>query len=68
MTTPINNPTTEADLTSEAGVKALMESSTSETEWNANCDKVKKANGGYPGFWYALIVMSGVAAMTQSKW
>jgi hypothetical protein len=48
------------DLITPEGVKALMESSTSEAEWNANCEKVKAANGGYPAFWYSTIVMSGL--------
>lgn len=42
-------------------VTALMKSSKSEAEWNANCDKVKKACGGqYPGFWYEVVVLSGL--------
>lgn len=45
-----------------------MESSASESEWNANADKVKKANNGYPSFWHATIVLSGVAGKTQMKW
>ena len=47
---------------SEQEVVALMKSSKSESEWNANCDKVKKACGGYPPFWYKAIVLSGLAA------
>ena len=43
-------------------VVELMQSSKSESEWNANCDKVKKACGGYPNFWYSSIVLSGIAA------
>jgi len=39
------------DLTTEQGVTTLMRSSTTEKEWNANCDKVKQANGNdYPSF------------------
>ena len=53
------------DLTTPEGVKALMSSSKSEQEWNANCDKVKAANNGYPSFWYAEIVMSGLMAKTM---
>lgn len=56
------------DLTTQEGVKALMESSTSEREWNDNCAKVKEANGGYPDFWYALIVLSGLVGKVQAKW
>lgn len=53
---------------SEDEVKTLMESSKSEAEWNANCDKVKRACGGYPDFWFALIVMSGLSARIQDTW
>ena len=51
----------------EKEVVELMESSKSEAEWNANCSKVKKACGGYPGFWYSAIVLSGVAAKTAAN-
>lgn len=53
----------------EAEVIALMGSSTSKTEWNANCDKVKKAFGGnYPPFWYQAVIVSGLADKTAKKW
>ena len=42
-------------------VVKLMESSKSEQEWNDNCDKVKKACGGYPPYWFAAINVSGLA-------
>lgn len=42
-------------------VVTLMESSKSEDEWNANCRHVKKACGGYPGFWFPVIITSGLA-------
>jgi len=45
-------------------VLELMKSSTNEQEWNDSADKVKKACNGYPDFWYATIVMSGVMAET----
>ena len=57
---------TNNDLTTRDGVLALMESSKSEAEWNANCDRVKAANGGYPDFWYATIVESGVLARVSA--
>jgi len=50
-----------SDLTTKQGVIALMESSKTPAEWNANCDAVKAANGGYPSFWYSEIVMGGLA-------
>ena len=57
------------DLKSEDGVVALMRSSKSGEEWNANCDKVKAANGEeYPEFWLEAVTLSGVAAETQKSW
>ena len=53
---------------SEEAVVDLMRSSKSEAEWNANCDAVKKACGGYPDFWYRAIVLSGVAAEVSARW
>ena len=49
-------------------VVKLMESSKSESEWNLNCDKVKKACKGYPDFWYEKVVLSGVMTNTESLW
>lgn len=51
----------------EQDVINLMLSSKSEAEWNANCDKVKEEFGGYPSFWYASIIMSGVLSFAQRK-
>lgn len=45
---------------SEEEVIALMESSKSEAEWNRNCQEVKRKCGGYPPFWFPLIIMSGL--------
>ena len=53
----------------EQAVVTLMESSTTEAEWNSNCSKVKRAYGGqYPEFCYAAIVQSGVLLRTAAKW
>lgn len=53
----------------EIQVVELMKSSNSEAEWNQNCDKVKAAfNGEYPPFWYASIIIAGVAIETTAKW
>lgn len=46
-------------------VEELMKSSKSATQWNDNCDKVKKACGGYPSFWFAAIIRSGLLVETQ---
>jgi hypothetical protein len=51
----------------QAEVVKLMESSKSEKEWNDNCDKVKRACGDYPSFWYSSIILSGVANRTMAK-
>lgn len=41
----------------------LMKGSKTKDEWNANCDKVKKASGGqYPSWWYQKIILSGLMA------
>lgn len=58
----------ELDLTTKDGVIELMQSSKDVVEWNANCDKVKKANEGYPTFWFTEVVLSGVMAETKSNW
>ena len=57
------------NLSTPEQVVSLMESSKSEEEWNANCDKVKAAhNNDYPNWWYKEIVMSGILSKTQAKW
>ena len=52
----------------EQEVVALMESSQSEDEWNANCDKVKKVCGGYPPFWFSAIIQSGLLKRIAARW
>ena len=52
----------------EREVVALMKSSKSEAEWDANCDKVKQALGGYPSWWFAAIMLSGVYEETMETW
>jgi hypothetical protein len=49
-------------------VVALMESSKTRDEWNANCDAVKAACGGYPDFWYAAVILSGLAGRVAARW
>jgi len=48
-------------------VVALMQSSRDEKEWNDNCDAVKK-QGGYPGFWFEAIMLSGLADKVRKSW
>jgi hypothetical protein len=45
----------------------LMESSQTEQEWNDNCTKVKTACGGYPDFWFAAIVSSGLVSRVAAR-
>ena len=49
-------------------VVELMESSKNSKEWDANCDKVKNAHGGYPDYWYSEIVLSGLVNRVKAKW
>ena len=57
------------DLKTAEGVKTLMTSSTSEEEWNKNCNQVKAINGGdYPNFWFPAILVSGIAKKTSDTW
>jgi len=50
-------------------VKQLMESATSEQDWNAKRDKVKAAHQGqYPDYWYVDIIMGGVLSKAEAKW
>lgn len=56
------------NLTTPEGVKQYMSGSVSESDWNKRCDDVKRANGGYPAFWFSTIIMSGFAARTQASW
>lgn len=57
----------ETDLTIRDNVIALMESSETRKQWNANCDRVIAANNGdYPEFWHEAIVRSGIAGAVIS--
>ncbi|KKM73495.1 hypothetical protein LCGC14_1409910 [marine sediment metagenome] len=48
---------------------SLMQSSTSEDDWNDNCDKVKAANNGkYPTYWFMAIIVSGLMGKVQETW
>jgi hypothetical protein len=50
-------------------VIALLETSKCEKEWNFNCNKVKESFGGrYPGFWYEVVIMSGLAYKVSKRW
>jgi len=38
----------------------LLKSSKTKEQWNENADKIKAALGGYPEWWYATVVTSGL--------
>lgn len=48
-------------------VVTLMRSSRSEREWIENCEKVRKAFDGYPGFWYSAIILEGIHSEVIAK-
>ena len=56
------------NLTTKEGVVQYMSQATSESDWNRRCDEVKRHNGGYPKFWYQVIILSGLAASVSSGW
>lgn len=59
----------EYDLTKQEDIVMYMKKSTNESDWNKRCDEVKAANqGDYPSFWFAAIVLSGVAGQTMLQW
>jgi hypothetical protein len=59
----------EGQTMTEREVVDLMASSKSSEEWDANCETVKRKNGGnYPRFWYTAILASGLATFTSMKW
>lgn len=49
-------------------VITLMKSSKSESEWNENCDTVKKLYKGYPDYWYKEIILSGLLNEVKTGW
>lgn len=59
----------QSNLSTVQAVVDYMRESTSECDWNDRCDQVKAANGDeYPSFWFAAIVLSGLAAQVSSNW
>ena len=52
----------------QSQVVELMKSSNSEENWIENADQVEEACGGYPSFWNAAIVESGLMEKVTSNW
>ena len=56
------------DGTPESLVKFMSESS-DVSDWNRRIDEVKLTHDGdYPSFWFATILLSGVADKTATRW
>ena len=60
--------TTNLDLTTQAGVLALLEQARSSEDWGRGCDLVKLANGGYPVFWWPVVIQSGFMDRITECW
>lgn len=52
----------------ETEVGELMSSAVSEDDWNQKSVEVKRRCGGYPSFWYPLVIASGLASRIAAKW
>jgi len=63
----MKRPTESDGGMTEQEVVAIMKSSGSEAEWNANADRIKAACLGYPAFWYSAIFLSGLASQAKAK-
>lgn len=56
-------------LTTREEVISLLKTSKSANEWDRNCDQIKAANGNnYPRWWFAEVVMSGLAGRIAKTW
>jgi hypothetical protein len=53
---------------SKKEVVDLMASSTSEDQWQRNCSVVRERCGGYPDFWHAAIINSGLRVRVAASW
>lgn len=48
------------DLTTPEGVVEYMRQSTGERDWDDRVNQVKKANNGYPSFWWEKVTEAGL--------
>jgi hypothetical protein len=44
-----------------------LNSANTEDAWNAACDEIKAAHGGYPPDWYPRVVMGGIMDRAQAR-
>lgn len=56
------------DITTPDGLEKYMSMATGIDDWNQRTEAVKVANGGYPGFWFGTVIMSGLAAKVEQSW
>lgn len=71
-------PVPDDDPIVEKAIKAMdgiteeeleaLRSSKNESEWNAACDRVKKAHHGYPYDWYEKVLASGLTDEVAKNW
>jgi len=54
------------DLTNKTDALARLSEATSDGDWNDKVNEVKAANGGYPDWWHAEVIMSGMGARVVS--
>lgn len=48
---------------------ASLRATKNASQWNAVCDKIKKArNGQYPGDWWPKVMASGLNSEIQANW
>jgi len=56
------------DLTDQTNAVELLKASKSDKEWNAACDAIKEANGGYPSWWYMVVIAQRLPQEVAAKW
>jgi hypothetical protein len=56
-----------SEYITEEGLNRLRNSKDAQ-EWDATCDAIKKAHGGYPSDWWPKVMQSGLAAQVPENW
>jgi len=59
---------TEQQLQNEQQVREYMALATSEEDWKARMDSVKRQFVGYPDFWFSAIIESGLSSRVADSW
>lgn len=59
----------ELDLTTKDGVCALLNTCETLEDWDIHITAIKEANGGgYPDFWYDLVIIGGMCDSIITRW